>query len=235
MWEHELALALAPDLAGPAPDFYDEATLSRINATSPHLIRAFARRNDGKSYREQVKPFNFLTTAPGARPPAGVDGEVRLIAPYGTTGRRATTWVDLRHPTTSYRLSTDPTQTGRATVASHGTNAGHYLAHREPKSCGPDGQPCDRQTTGLLRRRPVTVGTITVIGKEANRLDDREDGTLTLEDLDDYQTTYIPPKPRTQRPTAAVTRVFKDHAVPAVAAVRRECPGQLPGGRPCVR
>jgi len=38
--------------------------------TTPELLRAFTKLNTGKAYAEQVKPFNFLSFAPGARPSA---------------------------------------------------------------------------------------------------------------------------------------------------------------------
>lgn len=65
-----------------------------------------------------------------------------------------------------------------------------YETHPEAKSLGPDGRPCDRSTIGLLQRRPVTVGTITLIGKESNRLEEREAGELTWENADQWLTTY---------------------------------------------
>jgi hypothetical protein len=49
-----------------------------------------------------------------------------------------------------------------------------YAVRREPKSAGPDGSPCQRDTIGLLQRRPVVACTITHMGKEANNLDEIE-------------------------------------------------------------
>jgi hypothetical protein len=42
----------------------------------------------------------------------------------------------------------------------------------------------------MLQRRAVTVGTITLIGKESNRLEEREAGELTREYADLWLTTY---------------------------------------------
>src|SRR5439155_14411481 len=53
-----------------------------------------------------------------------------------------------------------------------------YRVHPEPKSLGPDGQPCHRATTGLLSRRPVRAGARLYIGKESNRLEDVVDGLV---------------------------------------------------------
>ena len=43
---------------------------------------------------------------------------------------------------------------------------------------------------GLLRRRPITVGKILLIGKESNRLDERSRGELTADDVDERITIY---------------------------------------------
>jgi hypothetical protein len=42
--------------------------------------------------------------------------------------------------------------------------------------------PSDKQTTGLLRRRHVTIGGLRFIGKESNRLEEVEQGLSTVED-----------------------------------------------------
>jgi hypothetical protein len=191
LWEHELAQALTPDLAGPAPSWYGRPTLSRITATSPALLAPFAARNRGKPYREQVKPFNFLMFAPGAQPPAGTDEEVRLVAPYAKASRwPRLRWANLHLPGPDYQLSTDPAEPGAALCATHGANAARYLTHPEPKSADATGNPCARDTTGLLHRRHVHADSYTHIGKEANRLDERETGQLTATDLDEHQQEY---------------------------------------------
>jgi hypothetical protein len=41
--------------------------------------------------------------------------------------------------------------------------------HPEPKFCGSDGQPCGRNTRGLLERRLVQIGRKIPIRKESNR------------------------------------------------------------------
>src|SRR5665647_2011749 len=73
--------------------------------------------------------------------------------------------------------------------------AAAYAGHPEPKSLGPDGLPCHRGTHGVLTRRHVTPSGLVHIGKEANRLEDREAGLLTDQDLEEYQTVYTTPTP----------------------------------------
>jgi hypothetical protein len=73
-----------------------------------------------------------------------------------------------------------------------------YLTNEEAKSLAPDGQPCQPDTQGLLRRRPVRIQTITHIGKESNRLEDRQAGLLDgvdefLNHYDDFYTSVFGP------------------------------------------
>ena len=53
-----------------------------------------------------------------------------------------------------------------------------YETHPETKSLGPDGQPCDRRTAGLLGRRPAMATEMVVVGKEANELEQVETGLI---------------------------------------------------------
>ena len=66
-----------------------------------------------------------------------------------------------------------------------------YRLHPEHKFHGPDGQSCQRLTRGLLRRRPVHVGDLRYIGKEANKLDDVQAGIIGQ--LGDVVTEYTDP------------------------------------------
>jgi len=96
----------------------------------------------------------------------------------------------LRHPDADYRLSSDPGRAGAALCATHGANAARYLTHPEPKSADANGAPCARETIGLLRLRHIHADSYTHIGKEANRLDERETDQLTAADLDEHQLEY---------------------------------------------
>jgi hypothetical protein len=155
--------------------------MARINATSPELLRAFAKLNAGKAYAAQVKSFNFLSFASGAQPPADQNpAQFRLVAPYGTVGeRRRALWVNVREPEDTRRLHTDRTRPGTAIADSHRLHALRYFSHPESKCADQDGNPCRRQTKALLLRRHVNASVIAHIGKEANQLDQCETGQLT--------------------------------------------------------
>jgi len=68
------------------PAWLPRPTLVRTTVTSPAVLRAFRHHNEGKDYADQIKPFNFLLTAAGAKSPASVPpGEpFRLVASFST-------------------------------------------------------------------------------------------------------------------------------------------------------
>ena len=159
------------------------------------VLRAFRHLNEGRTYADQIKPFNFVLTAAGAKPPASVpwvspSGWWRRLSRIPRRGR-ALDWIDVHHPEAGpYPITTRDGRPGMARVDTFADVLAKYETHPESKSLGPDGRPCGRGTVGLLRRRPVTVGKITLIGKESNRLEERSRGELTVDDLDERITTY---------------------------------------------
>jgi len=201
LWEHELAHAHGIKTTGEDPAWYGQPALARINATSPELLRAFTQLNTGKAYANQVKPFNFLSFAPGAQPPADQNpAHFRLVAPYGTAAeRRKALWVNVHEPDQTYRLHTDRTRPGTAITDSHRLHALRYFSHPESKSADEHGNPCTRGTVGLLQRRHVTAHTIAHIGKEANQLDQRETGELTGDGAAEILLDYRDPSADTWR------------------------------------
>jgi hypothetical protein len=77
-------------------------------------------------------------------------------------------------------------------VKTFGDVIADYRTHPEAKSAGPDGQPYNRDTRGLLRRRHVTPDRhIRAIGKEAHGLEDREADLVA--DPDELLTEYVEP------------------------------------------
>jgi hypothetical protein len=167
----------------------------RTTITSSTVRRAFRRLNKGRRYAEQIKPFNFLLTAAGAKPPARhlagqpirPDCTLRIGPAKWDKGQ----WVDGHRPEAgTYSITTRDGRPGLARVDTFADALAKYESHPESKSLGPDGEPCGRGTIGLLRRRPVVVETITLIGKESNRIEERSQGELTVEDIDDLVTTY---------------------------------------------
>jgi hypothetical protein len=195
---YELLIA-DPDvfLEGRGPPCFDLPALTRIALTTNEVAKAFASYNEGKARHEQIRPFNFLLHAHHslASQPAGADAtRFRLVAPYDSNPERwlELPWVDLatgeRHSVTTVGIPSPNVvllRTYREVLA-------RYAVHPEPKSLDPDGNPCTRRSPpGLLRRRPVAMLTLSLIGKESNRLDEVAAGLIGT--LDDTLASYGDP------------------------------------------
>ena len=82
-WRNIIRRALG--LPTQALDFEKSPAVSRTTVSSPAVIRPLAKLNEGKSYGDQIKPFNFLLTChvKALGHPVGTDPEhFHLIAPY---------------------------------------------------------------------------------------------------------------------------------------------------------
>lgn len=177
------------------PSWFGRPTMVRTTVSSTPVLRAFRRLNVELPYSEQVKPFNFMLTASGAKPPSGlaIGSPFRLVAPHELDGSKweDMAWIDVHHPELGpYRISTRDGRPGTARIDTFADVVAKYETHPESKALGPDGKPCGRMTIGLLSRRPVIAGRVLLIGKEANRLEERSSGELTVNDLDQHLTTY---------------------------------------------
>jgi hypothetical protein len=177
------------------PSWLDRPMLVRTTITSPTVHRAFRHLNADKEYRDRIKPFNFVVSAAGAKPPAGAptSSRFRLVAPYETNADKweALRFTNIHDPDAApYGITTRDGRPGLARVDSYCDALARYPGHPESKSLAPDGGPCQRMTVGLLRRRPVVVGKIVLIGKESTRIEERRSGELTVDDVGERLTTY---------------------------------------------
>ena len=192
IWLYMLRQALG--LPAPEPPWLDRPALSRVTATSPAVLRWFHGMNAGHSYREQIKPSNFLVLAhPDPLDPSGA----LPVAPYESNPAK---WADLdwidRRTGQKVIVTTDPfdgtARPGVVRVRTYGDVVRAYLGRPEAKSLAPDGNPVTARTTGVLRRRSIeAAGPIVYVGKEGNRLDERLNGLVT--DPSDYRSLYEDP------------------------------------------
>jgi hypothetical protein len=165
------------------PDWLDSPALAKLAITSPAILAPFERYNCDRRAREQIRPGNFLVSAQVAPfgHPAGVDPtRFRLIAAYETDRSRwhELRWLNLYDGTEwPVTFAGDPSP-DLVRLKSYRDVLGLYATHPEPKSADVEGRPCGRSTIGLLARRPVTMSTLTLIGKESNKLDEREAGLI---------------------------------------------------------
>lgn len=83
--------------------FENLPAVGRVSVSSPAVMRSLAKFNAGKSYCDQIKPFNFLLTCYVKQlgHPPGVDPEhFHLIALYSTDPKDwvQATWMNQYDP-----------------------------------------------------------------------------------------------------------------------------------------
>ena len=166
----QVSLVGLPGLTTPAA--------SRYAATTPVLLRWFKTYNEGKPYRTQVRPFNFLLVFQGQRLFAEpVPDEIS-----GLSAKRKPSRAKLPHlPRAVAPYSRDieiaaaqcfDRGTGqsvlRAQLKTYGQALAQYHLHPEAKFL--QGGYTDQ---GRTKRRHVYVTVISLIGKEANRWEEQ--------------------------------------------------------------
>jgi hypothetical protein len=178
--------------------FANLPAIGRTSVSSPGLMKSFESINRGKPYAEQVKPFNFLLTAhvlPEGHP-NDIDPErFHLVMPYDPDPRTwlEQEWID-QHSKRKYRITTQGNCGTRwaARVKTYGELITEYEFHPESKCADEAGNPCGRQTIGLLQRRHIKIDKIKFIGKESNSLESVDEGMVHSER--DINTEYADPR-----------------------------------------
>lgn len=196
------------------PDFLHQPAVGRTSITSPAVMRPLGKLNDGKTYVDKIKPFNFLMTChvkPFGHPP-GTDAErFHLIAPYEADSREwlKMIWTD-QYSGNDYIITTTGHHGNRHTarVKTYGEVLREYEIHPESKCADASGKPCDKQTIGLLQRRHVQIDLIKYIGKESNSLEEVEGGLV--HSAESVYTEY--PDPRRDQ--------WQTKIVPALKAIK---------------
>jgi len=189
-------------------EFEDRPAVGRVTVSSPAVIRPLAKLNEGKTYPEQIKPFNFLLTChvKAFGHPKGADPEhFHLIAPYNNNSTQwlKMDWID-QYTGNSYRITTagynGTKQTAR--VKTYGDILSEYEYHPESKCADTAGNACEKRTIGLLQRRHICIDHIKYIGKESNQLEAVDAGLIHSDkniyteyvdqSRDEWQTKILP-------------------------------------------
>lgn len=180
------------------PDFASLPAIGRITVSSPALMKCLESLNAGKPYPEQIKPFNFLQTchvSPFGHPEGVSPERFHLVTPYDPDPRKWLNkdWID-QYTGKRFRVTTrghcGSGQTAR--VKTYEDILVEYENHPESKCGDAFGDPCGKQTLGLLQRRHVKIDQIKCIGKESNSLEDVDAGLVHSERS--AYTEYIDPK-----------------------------------------
>jgi hypothetical protein len=188
-WRYVLCRELG--LSCDEPDWLDEAILTRFTVSGATLRHWFDRVNEGRRYADQIKPGNFLLVAH----PHPFGGTALPFAPYqrGVESEQVP-WYD-RATGEPIAITTrfDGTHTpGVVAVKSYRDHLANFLARPESKSAGPSGEPVGLRTRGVLQRRHVRgLWPPLLVGKETNRLDDRQAGVVNDPAL--YRSEYRDP------------------------------------------
>jgi len=189
-------------------EFEDRPAVGRVTVSSPAVIRPLTKLNEGRPYAQQIKPFNFLLTChvKAFGHPKGADTEhFHLIAPYNNDSRQwlKMGWID-QYTGNGFRITTVGHNGNRKTarVKTYGDVLREYEYHPESKCADASGNPCEKQTTGLLQRRHICVDQIKYIGKESNHLEAVNAGLIHCEESiyteyidksrDEWQTKILP-------------------------------------------
>ena len=201
------------------PSFENSPAVGRVTVSSPGILRSLADFNAGNKYCNQLKPFNFLLTC-HVKPfghPLGADPErIHLIAPYTSDPQQwlQMLWID-QYSGKRYRITPVGHHGNRkmARVKTYGDVIREYEFHPESKCADAKGNPCWKQTLGLLERRHVRIDTIKYIGKESNRLEDAESGLIHSE-----QSVYTEyPDPRRDEWETKIVPALKQFPLPILA------------------
>lgn len=170
-WQHDLWIRIIEaglagndrvDLEG-LQDF-DRPAASRYAATTPAALRWFKHFNEKHAhYREQVRPFGFLYSAPArklrqnGKLMRGSGGRlIRAVSPFGK-GKKGAQWFDRE---TGNPVSPED-------LATYASSLNKYHIHPEDKF-----ENADYDDIGTTTRRHIRVAGIEHIGKESNRWED---------------------------------------------------------------
>jgi hypothetical protein len=156
--------------------------------------------------------------------PASVDPEkFHLVTSYESDPGK---WLDKewieQHSKKRFRITTQGHYGSRqvARVKTYGDVITEYEFHPESKCADALGNPCDRQTIGLLQRRHIKIGQIKCIGKESNSLENVEQGLVHSEQ--DVYTEYADPKR-----SEWITKVQPALMKPPLGVLIKECETRL--------
>jgi hypothetical protein len=188
--------------------FESAPAVGRVTVSSPAVMKPLTHVNESKKYADKIKPFNFLLSChvkPLGHPPRVDPARFHLISPYEADSRKwlKQRWID-QYSGREYRITTAGHHGDRHTarVKTYGDVLIEYEYHPESKCADANGNPCSKQTVGLLQRRHVRIEQIKYIGKESNSLEEVESGLIHSEQSvyteypdpcrDEWQTKILP-------------------------------------------
>jgi len=147
---------------------------SRYGATTPKLLRWFKTFNENRTYRDQVKPFNFLLSFHGRLRLALSEGEANAVARKGRRpkARDAKPIANFNKDVVKASRDVFDRETGKPISSEHLKTYREALAsyHLSAESKFLDGDHFDR---GRTERRHAQVTCVIHIGKEADKWEEQ--------------------------------------------------------------
>jgi hypothetical protein len=187
-WKHLLHEALGRTHR--PPTFFSLPAMMRFGITTPGVLKVLQKRqlDDGASYRDRIKPFNFILSpminrqvyALGATsdqtrrlgmPTTASPDEFTLIAAFNENPLQwyKIPWVNIHNGRWFYLAPLARKQNFEASPYTIEDIVGLYHIHPESKSLAPDGSACGWYTAGLLQRTSIVAHGFEYIGKETDR------------------------------------------------------------------
>ncbi len=161
------------------PSFFSLPAMVKTTLTSWPGYQLFARYNEGKPWRDQIKPYNFVMSPLVTKLDQMLrskDRRLRLVAPFtGSSEWLTSDYIDMNDPERHYSITTKrseglPDLSRSVEVQTWRDIASSFERHPEVKYCDQNGRTCEPDTRGILYRHDVKICHIDYIGKESNRL-----------------------------------------------------------------
>ncbi|MDX3458949.1 hypothetical protein PV396_44730 [Streptomyces sp. ME02-8801-2C] len=183
----------------PEPYWFSRPAMSRVNVSTWSTYGNLRHWNDGKSYRDQIKPRGFMMAPVASH--SYLEGGMASFRLVGSFNSNADEWESMDfyniHDMESrpYRITTDApnaemlmSDSGIRKVKSYRDVVSRYAIHPEIKFSDANGNICGEFTRGILHRHHVEIVTFEHHGKEANLLEERDTGMILdgMESITNY-------------------------------------------------
>ena len=187
-WRYLIRMAFG--LRHRKPERFMLPAMMKFAITTPDVFKVLQKRqlDGGLSYRDRVKPFNFIQSPMINRSVFGLEPQTNqivrlgypstadpdhfmLIAPFTEDTSRwyKMPWVNVHDGRWFYLAPLAKKRSFEASPVTLDDVIDLYHVHPESKSLAPDGTPCGWHTAGLLQRSSVIASGFDYIGKEADR------------------------------------------------------------------
>lgn len=198
-WRYLIQTALG--LRHRTPSCFALPAMMKFAITTPDVFKVLQNRQAERplSYRDRVKPFNFILSPMINRQVFGVDPRTKqpvrlgypltvndehfaLIAPFTEDASRwyRIPWMNVHDGKWFYLAPLAKKQSFEASPYTLDDVISLYHVHPESKSLAPDGTPCGWHTAGLLQRTSVRATGFDYIGKETDRKWEQEEDLSLL-------------------------------------------------------